>query len=406
MWKKIIYTIIITTIIFINISTVIADDEDEEFNLDEIIQVANQPENELKINSRIAVAYDRTSGTVIWGKDENKKTAMASTTKIMTAIVAIENSNLTDIVEVSSKAAGTGGSRLKIKKKDKITLNDLLYGLMLVSGNDAAVAIAEHVGGSVEGFAELMNNKAKELGLQCTHFVTPHGLDNPEHYTTAVELAKIADYALKNETFSKIVGTKNHTITINGYSKNLTNTNELLGVLNGVTGVKTGFTNNAGRCLVTSINRNGFNIITVVLQADTKKMRTADSVNLIEYIYKNYEPINLKNIVDEQFKNWCLINKNKIQINKCKRNNLELYTTELKSEIIPMKKTEVDNIQINISQVYYLEAPVQENTILGTVKITNNDEVLDILEIRNKYSMEKRDVWDYLQIFAIQLFAR
>ena len=169
---------------------------------------------------------------------------------------------------------------------------------MVVSGNDAAVAIAEHVAGSVEQFAELMNNKAKELGLTNTHFVTPHGLDNPEHYTTAVELAKIADYALKNDTFAKIVKTKNTTITINGYPKNLTNTNELLDVLTGVTGVKTGFTNNAGRCLVTSINRNGFEIITVVLQADTKKMRTADSANLIEYVYNNYEQVNLKNIID------------------------------------------------------------------------------------------------------------
>lgn len=249
-----------------------------------------------------------------------------------------------------------------------------------------------------------MNNKANELGLQNTHFVTPHGLDNPEHYTTAFELAKIADYALKNETFAQIVRTKNTTISINGYSKSLSNTNELLGVLNGVTGVKTGFTNNAGRCLVTSINRNGFEIITVVLQADTKKMRTADSVSLIEYIYNNYEQVNLKNIVNEQFNSWCMINKNKIEINKCKRNNLELYTSNLKNEIIPIKKTELDNIQIDISNVHYLEAPVEGNSILGTVKVLCNGNVIDVLEIRNKFTVEKRDVKDYLQIFAFQLF--
>lgn len=185
-------------------------------------------------------------GEVIWGKDENKRTAMASTTKIMTAIVTIENcSDLSQMVTASAKAAGAGGSRLGLKKDDKVTMNDLLYGLMLVSGNDAAVAIAEFVGGSVEGFAEIMNKKAKELGLKDTHYVTPHGLDDPEHYTTAYELAKIADYALKNEVFAKIVGTRNCTITINGNSKSLSNTNELLGYLNGVTGVKTGFTNNA-----------------------------------------------------------------------------------------------------------------------------------------------------------------
>ncbi len=398
------YSIMIIVLIFINTSVVIADDINEEPDYTEVIEVMNNTDEEPNLNSKIAVAYDRASGRIIWGKDENKKTAMASTTKIMTAIVAIENTNLDDIVEVSQKAAGTGGSRLKIKKGDKISMNDLLYGLMLVSGNDAAVAIAEHVGGSVEGFAELMNEKAMDLGLKNTHFVTPHGLDNPEHYTTAYELAQIADYALKNETFAKIVKTKNTTISINGYPKHLTNTNELLGVINGVTGVKTGFTNNAGRCLVTSINRNGFEIITVVLQADTKKFRTADSVKLIEYVYKNYEQVNLRNIVDEKFKNWCLINKNKIIINKCRRNNLELYATDLQNEVIPVKKTELDNIELDISSVYYVEAPVEKNTILGTVKVICNGDTIDVLEIKNKHNVEKRNVDDYIQIFATQLF--
>ena len=123
----------------------------------------------------------------------------------MTAIVVIENANLSNIVEISKKAAGTGGSRLGLSTNNKISVHDLLYGLMLCSGNDAAVALAEHVGGSIEGFAELMNLKAKELNLQSTHFVTPHGLDDDNHYTTAFELARLADYALKNDTFAKIV---------------------------------------------------------------------------------------------------------------------------------------------------------------------------------------------------------
>ena len=202
----------------------------------------------------------------------------------MTAIVLIENADLNQTVTVSTKAAATGGSRLGLKKDDKINMQDLLYGLMLKSGNDAAVVIAETVGGSIEGFAELMNNKAREIGLKNTNFVTPHGLDNPEHYTTAYELAKLADYALKNEIFAKVVNTKSYTVTINGYPKTISNTNELLGYLDGVNGVKTGFTNNAGRCLVTSVNRNNFQIITVVLQADTKKFRTSDSIKLIEHM--------------------------------------------------------------------------------------------------------------------------
>ena len=134
---------------------------------------------------------------------------------IMTSLIVIENSNLSDIVEVSAKAAETGGSRLKIKKGDKITVKDLLYGLMLRSGNDAAVALAEYVGGSIEDFAILMNKKAKELELKNTHFVTPHGLDSEEHYTTPYELAILTDYALKNKIFSNIVKTKSCNISIN-----------------------------------------------------------------------------------------------------------------------------------------------------------------------------------------------
>lgn len=403
MFKKIYYTIIIITLIMSSNSIVFADDENEEITQEDYVQVINQTKDEPTLNSRIAVAYDRKSGEVIWGKDEHKRTAMASTTKIMTAIVTLENCDLTQTVTISKKSAGTGGSRLGLKEDDKIAMNDLLYGLMLKSGNDAAVAIAETVGGSVEGFAELMNEKAKELKLENTHYVTPHGLDDPEHYTTAVELAKLADYALQNETFAKIVNTKNYTVTINGYPKSISNTNELLGYLEGVNGVKTGFTNNAGRCLVTSVNRNGFEIITVILQADTKKFRTADSIKLIEYIYKNYEPVNIKEIVDEQFKRWCSINTSRIQINKCKNNNLELYIDNLDNDVIPIKKTDKDKIQIEVNNIFYFEAPLQQNTIIGTIKLNLDGKTVDVIEIKNKNTIQKKDILDYFKIFAQSL---
>lgn len=403
MFKKIYYTIILLLLVMSNNYIVLADDENEEITQEEYIEAINQAKDEPKLNSRIAVAYDRRSGEIIWGKDENKRTAMASTTKIMTAIVTLENCDLTQTVTISPKSAGTGGSRLGLKTDDKITMNDLLYGLMLESGNDAAVAIAENVGGSVEGFAELMNEKARELKLENTHYVTPHGLDDPEHYTTAVELAKLTDYALENRTFAKIVNTKNYTITINGYPKAISNTNELLGYLEGVNGVKTGFTNNAGRCLVTSINRNGFEIITVILQADTKKIRTADSIKLIEYVYKNYEPVNIKEIVDEQFKKWCSINTSRIQINKCKNNNLELYIDSLDNDVIPIRKTDKDKIQIEVNNLFYFEAPLQQNTIIGTIKVNLEERTLDVIEIRNKNTIPKKDIWDYFKIFAQSL---
>ena len=379
-----------------------ADDELEENleekELSEVINVASKSIAEPIINSRIGIIYDRKSGKVIWGKNENKRSAMASTTKIMTCIVVIENADLNAEVKVSAKAAGTGGSRLGLKKDDKITIKDLLYGLMLRSGNDAAVALAEYVGKDKEGFANLMNKKAKELGLKDTHFVTPHGLDDPEHYTTAYELAKIADYALKNEMFAKIVGTKEHTININGYAKQLCNTNELLGYLQGVSGVKTGFTNNAGRCLVTSVNRNDFEIITVVLGADTKKIRTADSINLIEYAYENYKYLNIEDIVNEKFGNWKEINKKRIQVEKGKNKTVVLKLREIKNKVIPVKKSDIDNINIEIN-CYYLKAPIEKGDVIGNLKITLNEEVVEVVDIVNNEEIKKKDRKDYFLEF-------
>ena len=257
------------------------------------IETVSKNIENLKLNSRIGLIFDRNSKRILYEKNGLKQVPMASTTKIMTAIVVLENSELNDVVTISKKAAGTGGSRLGLRTNDKITVHDLLYGLMLKSGNDAAVALAEHVGGGIEEFADMMNKKAKELGLINSHFITPHGLDKEKHYTTAYELACMADYALKIPKFKEIVSSKNYNITINARSNLIGNTNELLGNLNGVYGVKTGFTNEAGRCLVTACKREDLDIITVVLGADTKKYRTSDSIKLIEYAYKNYEVIDL-----------------------------------------------------------------------------------------------------------------
>ena len=302
---KILFIIILLTKI-IN-SMCWADDlveTNNEEEVKEIIQTAVDINEEPKINSRAGIIYDRKTGRILWGKNENEKRKMASTTKMMTAIVVIENVNLQEKVKVSKKAANTEGSRLGLTKDAEITVNDLLYSLMLCSGNDAAVALAEHTAGSIENFAEMMNEKAKEMELENTNFVTPHGLDEEEHYTTATELAKIADYALNNEKICNIVRTKTYTVTINGYGKNISNTNELLGYLDGVYGVKTGFTNGANRCLVTATKRGDMDIICIVLGADTKKDRTKDSIKLIEYAFKNYKMIDISNEINTELESW------------------------------------------------------------------------------------------------------
>ena len=321
---------------------------------------------------------------------------MSSTTKIMTAIVVIENTNLNNVVEISSKAAGIGGSRLKIKRGDKITVRDLLYGLMLRSGNDAAVALAEYVGGSVEGFAILMNKKAAEIGLENTNFVTPHGLDSEEHYTTAYELAILTDYALSNEIFVNIVRTKSCNININGYSRTISNTNELLGNLNGVYGVKTGFTNGAGRCLVTAIKRNDLDIICIVLGADTKKIRTTDSVKLIEYTFSNFMNIDMRTKIEDEFKNWKNINFGRINIEKGIKNGINLKLGEYNLESYPIKNNTEEKVEIDIEAKLDLIAPVKAETKIGTLIISYDNKKIQEVDILTVEEVKKKGILDYI----------
>ena len=365
-----------------------------EINQKEVIETSSNPE-EADVDSRIALIYDRASGKILYEKNGNKQTPMASTTKIMTAIVVLENANLKDVVTIDSKAAGIGGSRLGLKKNDKITVNDLLYGLMLRSGNDAAVALANYVGGSVEGFAQMMNEKAKEMGLTNSHFIVPHGLDNDGHYTTAYELAKMADYALKIDKFKQIVGTQNTTIYINGYAKAINNTNKLLGSVSGVYGVKTGFTNGAGRCLVAACKRDDLDIVTVIIGADTTKQRTADTIKLINYAYNNFEVINIKEIVEEKFEQWKAINQSRIYVNKGIKNNVELLLEDMPFENMAIKKNNKDKIDVEVNSIFYLEAPVAKNQVIANMKITINGETLETLEVYSKEEIRKKEMQDY-----------
>ena len=393
--------IIFSTIIFGVSSFSICDDyiEDDNSNIKkEIIESATTPTEEIKIpdtNSRACVVIDRNTNTVLYGKNENQKRKMASTTKIMTATIIIENCNLNETVEISKKAAGTGGSRLGLKTGDKITIRDLLYGLMMRSGNDSAVALAEYASGSIEGFAEKMNQKASDLGLNNTHFETPHGLDSDKHYTTAYELALLSNYALNNKIFAQIVGTKEYTITINGYPKQLSNTNELLGNLDGVYGIKTGFTNGANRCLVTACKRNNMDIICVVLGADTKKFRTQDSVKLINYIFDNFKPVNIEKIINDNFEKWKNNYLNKIIINKSYSKNFDLRIDNIPNNIIPIRKDYIDLINVDINCPLYFEAPIYEKSKLGSINLNVSDTINFEYPIYNSYEVKRKNWNNY-----------
>lgn len=405
--RKILYQILIIFLIFflmisnsLQIKAVESSlVEDEEVNVNdiqrEVIETSTN-NKELILESRIALIFDRASGRILYEKNGNKQTPMASTTKIMTAIVVLENANLNDIVTIDSKAAGTGGSRLGLKKNDKITVNDLLYGLLLRSGNDAAVALAKYVGGSIDEFANMMNIKAKELGLSNSHFVVPHGLDNDEHYTTAYELAKMADYALKIEKFKEIVSTKVTTIYINGYARSINNTNQLLGSIAGVYGVKTGFTNGAGRCLVCSCKRGDLDIITVIIGANTTKQRTTDTLKLIEYAYKNFEIINIKELINNKFEQWKSINQNRIYVNKGGENHVELNLENINYDNMAVRKKDIDKIDIQVNCIFYLEAPINKNKILGNLKLNINNQEIDTLDIFTSEEIKKKSIQDYM----------
>lgn len=240
----------------------------------------------------------------------------------------------------------------------------------------------------------MMNKKAEQLNLKDTHFVTPHGLDKQEHYTTAYELACLADYALKIEKFAEIVGTKTCTITINGSLKQIHNTNELLGYLNGVYGVKTGFTNGANRCLVSAVRRNNMDIICVVLGADTKKYRTSDSIKLIEYVFKNYEIVDMEDIVKQNVEGW--ISQNKIFVEKGIEETLKIEMEDIKYKTYPMKKWETEDIYVQINSVDKVKAPIKQGEKIGEVHVMSNNKTLFSIDLTVKESVRKKGITDYL----------
>ncbi len=213
------------------------------------------------ISAEKAILVDACTGRVLYERKADERSLIASTTKIMTALIVCEQCNVLDRMRIPKEAVGVEGSSMYLQEGEVLTLQELLYGMMLHSGNDAATALAIYCGGTVEGFAELMNDKARKLGMKDSHFVNPHGLDNPEHYSTARDLATLAEYAMDNPIFAKTVSTK--TVTVG--NRRLQNHNKLLWRVEGADGIKTGYTKSAGRILVSSAVRQGRRLIAVTI---------------------------------------------------------------------------------------------------------------------------------------------
>lgn len=241
------------------------------------------------VSAEKAIVLDAATGRVLYERNADDRSLIASTTKIMTALIVCQRCNVLDRVKIPAEAVGIEGSSMYLKEGEVLTVQELLYGLMLRSGNDAAAALAIWCGGTIEGFAELMNDKARELGLKDTHFVNPHGLDAQDHHSTARDLALLTAYAMDDPIFARTVGAK--TITVG--ERVLTNHNKLLWQLPGCEGVKTGYTKAAGRILVSSASRNGRRLICVTINAPDD---WNDHKTLLERGFADFE---LRQIVDE-----------------------------------------------------------------------------------------------------------
>lgn len=246
------------------------------------------------VNAGAAILIEANTGRVLYEQHAHTRMPMASTTKIMTALVVLEHCDLTETVSVDARAVGVEGSSVYLYEGERLTVEQLLYALMLSSANDAAAALACHVAGSIEAFAALMNQKAAKLGLQNTQFANPHGLDAKGHYTSAYDLACITAHALENENFLHIVSTKKKVIPLREQegARVLRNHNKLLSSLDGCIGVKTGFTKKSGRCLVSAAEREGVRFVCVTLDCpDDWKTHTA----LHESGFAAYERVTLTN---------------------------------------------------------------------------------------------------------------
>ena len=216
-------------------------------------------DDELNLKSDSAVVIDNFTGRVLYSKNKDIKHSIASLTKVMTAIMLTENANMSDLIEVPKEATCIGGSTAGVKAGEKISAKDLLYAMLLPSGNDVAYTIGYYIGnGDIKNFAYLMTKRANEIGAVNTSFANPHGLDNELHFSTALDVAKITRYALKNENINEVVGTKSKTVNMGSYTKTFNNTNALLNSYDGCDGVKTGFTNDANRCLIASSTKPAF----------------------------------------------------------------------------------------------------------------------------------------------------
>ena len=328
----------------------------------------------LDVSARSAVLIEAETGKVLYEKDAYTRRPMASTTKIMTALVAIESGNISREIAVDASAVGIEGSSIYLKAGDKITLESLIWALMLESANDAAAAIAIGVAGSVEAFADMMNEKARELGLCDTHFTNPHGLSDDNHYTTAHDLARISAAALENETFRRIVSTDKYRIEYGESVRSLHNHNKMLHIYEGAIGVKTGFTKASGRCLVSAAERDGMTLIAVTLGAPDD---WADHTAMLDLGFSSVQRVSLIKPYESVFISPC-IGSESGEVTIKNRDGLSLILS-----------TDKGDVTRKIILPRYFWAPVKEGDIVGKIEFYADAEKLGEVELYAEETVDR-----------------
>lgn len=368
-----IFLLLFTFIFFLNPGKTYCNPNDALYN------------DKIDITAESAVVVNYETGDILWEKNSSKLMYPASITKILSSIIAIENiNNLEEVVEISKNASGKNHSAFGFRQGDKITLLDLLKAALICSHNNATIALAEYVSGSAEDFVEMMNAKAKEIGAENSLFQNTNGLDDefPDHKSTAVDIAKIASYCMKNGLFSKIVSIKEDTIKINGEETEITNTNRLLDY-GYIKGIKTGYTNNAGFCIVVYSEKGDLKLITVILNSSQDE-RDKDALKLLSWAYDNLESIK---IVDS--------NQPAVTVNTAEQAmiDIDLYPD---ADYIKLVNINSDTIDINNKVNNNITLPVKENEILGSMDIFINGKKLKEINLIARENIDNGYIYQEL----------
>ena len=345
---------------------------------------------DLAPSSKSAILIDAKTGTVLYEKDADNPYPPASMTKIMSMLLIMEeidknNLSLDDNVLISKNASSMGGSQLFLQANESYPVKELLKGIAVASGNDAVVAMAEKIGGSVEGFVELMNKRAQELGLKNTKFVNPHGLDAEGHVSSARDMAMIAKELLKHEKILEFTSIYEDYLKKNdGSSIWLVNTNKLVRFYEGVDGLKTGFTKEAGYCLTSTAQKNNLRLISVVMGEPTSDERSSDTTNMLNYGFNTYE------LYTAFTKDTSLGTK---RIEYGKKDNVDLALIDDYVKLLKKKEEKPSySFEVNVDK---LKAPVKKGDVVGKAKVIDNGKIVDEVDITVLQDIPKANLWDF-----------